>query len=83
MAAVRELIWSSALPSGPALLAYANRIAAEQLHAVRSRALPNCANWRTELARISRKLRPAPIRSADCNILKAFGDHDLCLSDHK
>jgi len=79
MEAIRELIDLSLHPEKPC--GNANRIAADQLQAIRAR-IAHLKKLEKELARISASCtgeHPA----ADCNILKAFGDHDLCLLDHK
>ncbi|QDG74679.1 helix-turn-helix domain-containing protein [Labrenzia sp. PHM005] len=78
MEAIRELIDLSQHPEKPC--SNANRIAAEQLAAVRAR-IKHLKKLEKELARISASCtgeHPA----ADCNILKAFGDHELCLGEH-
>lgn len=78
MSAIRELIDLSLHPEKPC--SNANRIAAEQLQAVQDR-IKHLKILEKELARISASCdgdHPA----ADCNILKAFGDHTLCGGEH-
>jgi DNA-binding transcriptional MerR regulator len=78
MAAVRELLELSCHPDEPC--SDINRIAAEQLDAVRSR-ISQLRQLETELARIAASC-DGNHQVRDCNILKAFGDHSQCKSEH-
>lgn len=78
MDAIRELIDLSLHPEKPC--SDANRIAAEQLQAVRDR-IAHLKKLEKELARISASCT-SEHTAADCNILKAFGDHGLCQGEH-
>lgn len=78
MAAIRELLELGEHPDRPC--ADANRIAIEQLAAVRQR-ISHLKKLESELARIAASC-DGHHQVADCNVLKAFGDHRLCDGEH-
>lgn len=78
MVAVRKLLELSRHPDEPC--SDVNRIAAEQLEAVRSR-ISQLRQLEKELARITASC-DGNHQVRDCNILKAFGDHTQCKSEH-
>ncbi|GAA0787672.1 MerR family transcriptional regulator [Roseibium denhamense] len=78
MQAIRELMELSQHPNRPCN--DANRIAEEQLTAIRAR-IAHLKKLETELVRITASCKGGSI-AADCNVLKAFGDHSLCGDDH-
>lgn len=78
MSAIRALLELSQHPDRPC--DEANRIAAEQLSAVRAR-IRQLRKLEKDLLRISQSCAGGhPV--ADCNVLKSFGDHGLCESEH-
>lgn len=78
MAAIRDLIELSGHPDAPC--EEANRIAADQLTAVRRR-IVQLQRLESELERIAASCDGSHL-VADCNVLKAFGDHRLCDGEH-
>lgn len=78
MAAIRKLLELSEHPDR--LCADANRIANEQLAAVRQR-ISHLKKLESELARIATSCDGSH-QVADCSILKAFGDHGQCAGEH-
>lgn len=78
MAAIRDLIDLAAHPHAPC--DSANRIAEEQLSAVRSR-IAQLRRLETELERIASSCDGDHI-VADCNVMKAFADHRFCDGEH-
>jgi DNA-binding transcriptional MerR regulator len=78
MAAIRDLIDLSGHPDAPC--EKANRIAADQLTAVRQR-IAQLQRLESELHRIATSCGGGHM-VADCNVLKAFGDHGLCDGEH-
>lgn len=78
MAAVRELLELGSHPDQPC--ADADRIAAEQLSAVRRR-IAQLRQLEKELARIAASCDGSQ-QVCDCNVLKAFGDHSQCTGEH-
>ena len=78
MPAIRELIELSQHPDRPCQ--EADRIAADQLRAVRQR-IDHLKKLETELVRIA-SCCGKDHTVADCNVLKAFGDHNLCRDEH-
>ncbi len=78
MPAVRELLELSTHPDEPC--ADADRIAGEQLSAVRQR-IAQLQRLESELERIAASCDGThPV--SECNVLKAFGDHGLCGGEH-
>ena len=75
--AIRELIALSAHPAKPC--ADADRIVREHLGDVRRR-IAQLKLLESELARIS---ACAHETIGECNVLKALGDHELCLHEHR
>ncbi|WP_127524506.1 helix-turn-helix domain-containing protein [Mesorhizobium sp. Z1-4] len=75
--AIRELIELSAHPNQPC--ADADRIAAEQLHAVRER-IGKLRKLERELARIATGCDGEQIK--DCYVIRALASHDLCEDEH-
>ncbi|MEM6678007.1 MAG: helix-turn-helix domain-containing protein [Pseudomonadota bacterium] len=75
--AIRELIELSDHPERPC--DYANRIAAEQLAAVRTR-IARLKRLKTELERIASGCSANTIGS--CYVLDSLSDHSLCKTDH-
>jgi len=78
MPAIRQLLDLSAHPDAPC--ADADRIASEQLQNIRAR-IAQLQRLETELTRITQSC-PGTHSIADCNVLKAFGDHALCIGEH-
>ncbi|MTI00257.1 helix-turn-helix domain-containing protein [Roseibium sp. RKSG952] len=78
MTAIRSLIDLSASPCHSC--EDADRIAKEQLIAVRDR-IRSLRKLEAELARIADSCGGGHT-VADCNVLKAFGDHSLCHEEH-
>ncbi|GGB47480.1 MerR family transcriptional regulator [Roseibium aquae] len=78
MNAIRELIDLSQHPDRPC--GDANRIATEQLSAVRAR-IAHLRQLETELERIVLSCS-GDHAVADCNVLKAFADHAMCQGEH-
>ncbi|WP_299476394.1 helix-turn-helix domain-containing protein [uncultured Roseibium sp.] len=78
MPAVRDLIELSQHPDRPC--DEADRIAAEQLRSVRERIL-HLKKLEAELERIAVSCQ-GDHTVTECNVLKAFGDHGQCLSNH-
>ncbi|MEP2880138.1 MAG: helix-turn-helix domain-containing protein [Roseibium sp.] len=78
MPAIRELIDLSQHPDKPC--EEVDRIAAEQLQAVRER-IQRLKILEKELARIATSCDGGhPV--TECNVLKAFADHSLCKGEH-
>lgn len=78
MPAIRELLDLSAHPDAPC--ADADRIASEQLQNIRTR-IAQLQSLEAELTRITQSCSGTHA-IADCNVLKAFGDHGLCKGKH-
>ncbi|MBD8891798.1 MerR family transcriptional regulator [Roseibium litorale] len=78
MAAIRDLIELAAHPLAPC--ASANRIAEEQLAAIRSR-IAQLRRLESELERITASCDGGHI-VANCNVMKAFADHSFCDGEH-
>lgn len=78
MPAIRDLIDLSLHPDRPCQ--QADRIAADQLKAVRQR-IAHLRKLETELKRIA-SCCGDDHTVADCNVLKAFGNHGLCRDEH-
>jgi len=78
MPAIRDLIDLSQHPDRPC--AAANRIAADQLKAVRQR-IAHLKKLEAELNRIAASC-VGDHTVTECNVLKAFGDHSLCTKEH-
>lgn len=78
MPAIRDLIELAQHPDTPC--AEADRIAADQLDAVRRR-IAHLQRLESELARIAASCQGAHTIT-DCNVLKAFADHGLCRGEH-
>lgn len=78
MPAIRDLIELSQHPDKPCQ--EANRIAADQLQAVRQR-IRHLKKLEAELKRIAASCAGGHTVT-ECNVLKAFGDHSLCHDDH-
>jgi len=78
MTAIRDLIDLSQHPERPCR--QADRIASDQLKAVRQR-IAHLKQLESELERIASSCG-ADHTVAECNVLKAFGDHALCSEDH-
>jgi DNA-binding transcriptional MerR regulator len=74
---IRELLELSAHPERPC--AQADRIAAEQLQAVRDR-IARLKRLEQELERISSHCHSGSVR--DCYVIRALANHDLCESEH-
>jgi DNA-binding transcriptional MerR regulator len=75
--AIRELIELSQHPEKPC--AEADRIAAEQLLAVRQK-IERLKKLELELERISSHCHSGHMR--DCYVIRALASHDLCATDH-
>ena len=75
--AIRELIELSAHPNRPC--ADADRIAAEQLQAVRDK-INRLRRLERELARIAAGCEGEQIK--DCYVFRALASHDLCDDEH-
>lgn len=75
--AIRELIELSAHPEQPC--AHADRIAAEQLQAVREK-ITKLQRLETELERIATHCHGDQIK--DCYVIRALANHELCDSEH-
>jgi DNA-binding transcriptional MerR regulator len=75
--AIRELIDLSRHPERPC--GQADRIAAEQLDAVREK-IAKLRRLENELERIATHCGGDTVR--DCYVIRALADHDLCGSDH-
>ncbi|EFO32821.1 transcriptional regulator, MerR family [Roseibium sp. TrichSKD4] len=78
MMAIRELLDLSSHPDAPC--ADADRIASEQLQNIRTR-IAQLQRLEAELLRITQSCTGTHA-IADCNVLKAFGDHRLCKGEH-
>lgn len=78
MAAIRDLIELAAHPHAPC--DRANRIAEEQLAAIRNR-IAQLRRLETELDRIAASCG-GDHTVADCNVMKAFADHAFCETEH-
>jgi DNA-binding transcriptional MerR regulator len=78
MPAIRDLIELSLHPDQPC--EQADRIAEDQLQAVRRR-IRHLKKLEAELKRIATSC-PGKHTVTECNVLKAFGDHGLCLEEH-
>ncbi|EAV43667.1 putative transcription regulator protein [Stappia aggregata IAM 12614] len=78
MPAIRDLIDLSQHPDKPCETA--NRIAEDQLKAVRQR-IAHLRKLEAELKRIATSCE-GDHTVTECNVLKAFGDHGLCLQEH-
>lgn len=74
---IRELLELSAHPERPC--EQADRIAAEQLQAVRER-IEKLKRLEQELERISTHCMGENVR--DCYVIRALANHDLCESEH-
>lgn len=75
--AIRELIELSAHPEQPC--AHADRIAEEQLQAVREK-IAKLQRLETELERIATHCHGDQIK--DCYVIRALANHELCDSEH-
>ncbi|UJQ93406.1 MerR family transcriptional regulator [Mariluticola halotolerans] len=75
--AIRELLDLSAHPERPCH--EADRIAAEQLIAVRAR-IENLKRLEHELERITSHCHGDQVR--DCYVIRALANHDLCETEH-
>ncbi|RUM96901.1 MerR family transcriptional regulator [Pseudaminobacter arsenicus] len=75
--AIRELIELSAHPEQPC--AHADRIAAEQLQAVREK-IAKLQRLETELERIATHCHGDQIK--DCYVIRALANHELCDGEH-
>ncbi len=75
--AIRELIDLSAHPEQPC--AEADRIAAEQLLAVREK-IEKLKRLETELERIATHCHGDQVK--DCYVIRALANHDLCEHEH-
>lgn len=75
--AIRKLIDLSAHPERPC--ADADRIAAEQLQAVRAK-IVKLKRLETELERISTHCHGDQVK--DCYVIQALANHDLCEHEH-
>lgn len=75
--AIRELIDLSQHPEKPC--AEADRIAAEQLVAVREK-IDRLKKLEAELERISTHCHANQVR--DCYVIQALANHELCAADH-
>jgi DNA-binding transcriptional MerR regulator len=78
MPAIRELIELGQHPDKPC--AEADRIAADQLRAVRQR-IAHLKKLEAELTRIASSCA-GDHTVTECHVLKAFGDHGLCKGEH-
>ncbi|MEM5581552.1 MULTISPECIES: helix-turn-helix domain-containing protein [unclassified Roseibium] len=78
MTAIRDLIELGQHPDKPCR--QADRIAADQLKAVRRR-IAHLTRLEAELKRIATSCKGSHTVT-ECNVLKAFGDHGLCQSGH-
>lgn len=74
---IRELLDLSAHPERPC--EQADRIAAEQLQAVRDR-IAKLKRLEQELERISSHCHSGAVR--DCYVIRALANHDLCEGEH-
>jgi DNA-binding transcriptional MerR regulator len=74
---IRELLELSAHPERPC--EQADRIAAEQLHAVREK-IQRLKRLEQELERISTHCMGENVR--DCYVIRALANHDLCENEH-
>lgn len=74
---IRELLDLSEHPERPC--AQADRIAAEQLHAVRER-IEKLKRLEQELERISTHCGSGQVK--DCYVIRALANHDLCDGEH-
>lgn len=74
---IRELLDLSAHPEQPC--AQADRIAAEQLHAVRKR-IEKLRRLESELARIASCCKGDHIK--DCYVIRSLANHGLCEGEH-
>ena len=75
--AIRELLDLSQHPEKPC--ADADRIAVEQLRAVRTK-IDNLRKLEAELERITTHCHNGQVR--DCYVIRALADHNLCQGDH-
>ena len=75
--AIRELIRLSSHPDRPC--DDADRIASEQLEAVRAR-IAQLRRLESELERISTGCKADHV--GDCYVIRALADHELCASEH-
>ncbi|RDL48013.1 HTH-type transcriptional regulator ZntR [Ensifer sp. M14] len=75
--AIRQLIDLSHHPEKPC--AEADRIAAEQLQAIRGK-IARLKKLETELERITTLCHGSQVR--DCYVIQALANHDLCETDH-
>ncbi|WP_153770402.1 helix-turn-helix domain-containing protein [Labrenzia sp. CE80] len=78
MSAIRELLDLSGHPDQPC--DQADRIARDQLLSVRDR-ISQLRRLEAELERIANSCS-GDHTIADCDVLKAFGDHDQCKGEH-
>lgn len=78
MPAVRDLIDLGQHPDRPC--GEADRIAVAQLKSVRER-INHLKKLEAELARIAASCKGGHTIT-ECNVIKAFGDHSLCLDNH-
>ena len=78
MPAIRDLIELGQHPEKTCEAA--DRIAAQQLEAVRQR-ITRLKRLEVELSRIAASCK-GPNKVTECNVLKAFADHSLCDEDH-
>ena len=74
---IRELIELSAHPEQPC--AHADRIAAEQLQAVRDK-IDRLRRLEAELERISTHCHGDQVK--DCYVIRALANHELCEGEH-
>ena len=74
---IRELIELSAHPEQPC--AHADRIAAEQLQAVRDK-IDRLKRLEAELERISTHCHGDQVK--DCYVIRALANHELCEGEH-
>jgi DNA-binding transcriptional MerR regulator len=74
---IRELLELSAHPERPC--EQADRIASEQLRAVRDR-IEKLKRLEQELERISTHCQSGQVK--DCYVIRALASHDLCESEH-
>lgn len=74
---IRELLTLSAHPERPC--EQADRIASEQLHAVRDK-IEKLRRLESELERISSCCTGEHVK--DCYVIRALANHDLCEGDH-
>ena len=78
MPAIRDLIELGQHPDRPCH--EADRIAGDQLRSVRQR-IARLKKLETELERIAASCKGGHTVT-ECNVLRAFGDHGLCLDSH-